>query len=234
MVPVKETEETACTWHPRPEQRAAGPGDHGVAQWWHRRLCDLLGEAQIPLPRLPRALVSAGRPGGGGRECRAGWGRGGRPSRDAGGCARPGAEMPCRFCYSCSVTCFRKHRGKAPRPRLSPGPPPRVRRLPRPAGVSGLCPPQARSLRAWSRPTLSDLLGTPLPANASPGFEQSEPFFRSVFSSTCSPFLVSFKKSGSFFAGKGDPAISSLFSSSFGPSCRWLRLTRTFFSKMSC
>lgn len=151
---------------------------------------------------------------------RVGAGRGGGPGWDAGGCARPGAEMPCRFCYSCSVTCFRKHRGKAPRPRRSPGLPPRVGRLPRPARVPGLCTPQARSLRALSRPTLSDPLGTPLPVNASPGCQQSEPFFCSVSSSTCCPFFVCvFKKSGSVFAGRGNPAISSFFSSSFGPGC---------------
>ena len=48
----------------------ARPGrDHGVAQLQHRCLRYLFGETQIPLPRLPRALVSTGgcgeRTGGG-------------------------------------------------------------------------------------------------------------------------------------------------------------------------
>ena len=71
-------------------RRGTRPGrDHGVAQLRYCRLRCLFGEAQIPLPRLPRALVSAG-------------GRGTGDGRRGGGRVRSalGADAACGFVFA--------------------------------------------------------------------------------------------------------------------------------------
>lgn len=64
-------------------------GSHGVAELQNRGLRHLFGEAEIPLPGLPRALVSWGSWGLGSASTRPG----GRPGLRAGGrlVLRPGA-----------------------------------------------------------------------------------------------------------------------------------------------
>lgn len=63
------------------------------------------------------------------------------------GCGRVhvavGADAGRALCYSCSVTCFRKHKGKAPASLPQPCVPPCAGQPSLPAGVSG-----PRSLRA--------------------------------------------------------------------------------------
>uniref|UniRef100_A0A8C0JPZ7 Zinc finger HIT-type containing 3 n=1 Tax=Canis lupus dingo TaxID=286419 RepID=A0A8C0JPZ7_CANLU len=109
-------ESTRAAWDLRPEpgtsRGSEAASDHGVAQLQRRRLRDLLGETQIPLPRLPRALVSEGVVGrragrGGGGPAGAGRGGGG-PGRAREAFRVDAARGLC--CYSCSVTCFRKHK----------------------------------------------------------------------------------------------------------------------------
>lgn len=136
----------------------------------------MLGEAQVPLPRLPRALVSAGVVGEREGECWAARGPG------AGGCGRGratfGADAASGLCcFSCSVTCFRKHKGKAPGPRLSPGPSPRAGQPPYPTCSLGDMDPSGR---APSGPSRAPSCRGPLPMNVFPDFKQ-KPFFCSAF-----------------------------------------------------
>lgn len=175
--------------------RVARPGvgdsflsHHGVAQGEHRRLRDLFGETQISLPHLPRALVSAGVCGGGGAQV---LDRAGSSAGPEGGSARPSAEVPGGFCcYSCSLTCARKHKGKAPAFPPQPGPPSWSGAAPTSRCRFGDVDTLQDALSpgfVWSDPVGSP--GEPLPVNAFPDFEQSKPFFCSAFSSTCHSFF---------------------------------------------
>lgn len=166
MVPVREARKKGrARGDSRPETGASGEKrpwrDYGVAQLQRRRLRDLLGETQIPLPRLPCALVSAGvvRKGTG----RGGGGPGGDPGRVRATSRANAARGLC--CYSCSVTCFRKHKGKAPESPRAPEPPLFSRRQPsRPAASLPALPPSI----------LSEPQGESLPVNASRDSDQSE------------------------------------------------------------
>lgn len=148
--------------------------------------------------------------GEGERQCWARRGGAGGRGGTEGGSARPLAEVPCGFsCYSCSLTCSRKHRGKAP------ASPPQ----PRPSSsypCLGNMDPSGHALSPG--PVSIDPVGSPgepLPVNASPDFDQTL--------SSALPFPLRVI----LYLGSGRKSPTSLFHlsvptqrrSSFGRSC---------------